>query len=123
MCRALNYSEHFLIFISAVIVCVSISAFASLVVIPIGITSSAVALNICLITAEIKKYKSIINNRRMKHDKIVLLVKAKLDTIEVLISDALINSYISHDSFASVNNPSREYNTMKKETKNSETFM
>ena len=59
----------------------------------------------------------------MKHDKIVLLVKAKLDTIEVLISKALINSYISHDSFSSVNNALREYNTMKKETKNPETFM
>ena len=39
--RVLNYVEHFLILISTVTGCISISAFASLVGIPIGITSSA----------------------------------------------------------------------------------
>ena len=42
----------------------------------------------------------------------------------VLISNALINSYIiSHDKFVSINNLLREYNEMKKEIKNSETSM
>ena len=44
----------------AVTGCVLIFAFASLVVIPTGITSSAVGIKICAITAGIKKYKSII---------------------------------------------------------------
>ena len=39
--------------------------------------------------------------------------KDKLNTIEVPISKALIDSYISHDEFASVNNVLREYNEMK----------
>ena len=39
--------------------CVSISAFASLVGISIGITSSAARLKICAITAGIKKYKPV----------------------------------------------------------------
>ena len=47
------------------------------------------------------------------HDKIVLLAKTKLDSNEVLISKALINSYISHDEFVSVNNVLREYDDMK----------
>ena len=34
---------------------------------------------------------------------------------------ALIDSYISHDEFVSVNNALREYNEMKKLIKNSET--
>ena len=42
-------------------------------------------------------------------------------TIEFLISKALINSYISHDEFISVNNVLREYNEMKEEKKNPET--
>ena len=50
----------------------------------------------------------------------MLLGKAKLDTIEVLISKALIDSYISHDEFVSVNNLLREYTDMKKETKSPE---
>ena len=45
----------YLFFFSAITVCVSISAFGSLVVIPIGVTSSAIRLKIRLITAGIKK--------------------------------------------------------------------
>ena len=48
-----NYIEQFLILASKITGCVSISAFASLVGIPIGITSSAIVLKICEITAGI----------------------------------------------------------------------
>ena len=37
-----------------------------------------------------------------KHDKKELLGKAKLDNNKVLISEALINFYISHGEFVSV---------------------
>ena len=49
----------------------------------------------------------------------VLLGKDKLNTIEVLISKALIDSYISQYEFVSANNLLREYNEMKKEIRNS----
>ena len=65
---------------------ISIPAFTSLIGIPIGITSSAMRLKICAITALIKKYKLII--KKKKHDKIVLLVKFKSNYIEVLICEA-----------------------------------
>ena len=91
MCKALKYFRHFLIFISAVSGFVSISAFSSLVGVPIGIKSSAVALKICAITTGIKKYYSIIKKKRKKQDKIVLLAKTKLNAIKILISKALIN--------------------------------
>ena len=60
VCTTLNYIEHFLILGSTITGCVSISAFASLVGIPVGITSSAIGLEICAITSGIKKLKSII---------------------------------------------------------------
>ena len=75
-----------LILASIVAHCVKISVFASLVCIPVGITSSTVGLKICAITTGIKMYKSIIKNNKEKHDKIVLLGKTKLDIIEDLIS-------------------------------------
>ena len=56
----LNYVEHLLILVSTVTGYVSISAFASLVCVPVGITTSAVGIKICVIIAGIKKYKSII---------------------------------------------------------------
>ena len=57
---ALNNIEHFLILGSKITGCVSIFAFASLVSVPIGITSSAIGLQICVTTAAIKKYKPTI---------------------------------------------------------------
>ena len=54
-CRFFNYIEHLIILISTVSGYVSISAFASLVGIPIGNTIYAIGLNICVITARIKK--------------------------------------------------------------------
>ena len=49
----------------------------------------------------------------------MLLGKDKLNIIEVMISKALIESYISHDEFLSVNDVLREYNEMKGESKSS----
>ena len=90
-----------------------ISAFASLAGILIGITSSAIGLKICAIAAGIKKYKSIIKKKKKKHDKIVLLAKSKLNSIEVLVSKALIDSVISHGEFVLINNVIKEYNKIK----------
>ena len=64
VCTSLNYIEHFLILASTITGCVFISAFASLVGVPIGITSSAIGLKFCAITAGIKKYKSIIKRKK-----------------------------------------------------------
>ena len=86
----MNYIEHLLIITG----CVSIFAFASLVGILIGITSSAIGLKICGITAGIKKFKSIIKKKKKKHDKILSLAKSKLNSVEVLISKALIDSLL-----------------------------
>ena len=52
------------------------------------------------------------------HDQIVLLAKSKLNGIEVLISQALIDSNISHDKFVLINNVVKEHGNMKEEIKN-----
>ena len=96
-CKNLNYEDNLIILSSTITGCVSISAFASLVCVSVGMTNSALGIKICAITAGIKKYKSIIKKKKKKHDKIVLLGKDKLNTIEFLISNDLIDSYITHD--------------------------
>ena len=63
-CRVLNYIDHLLIVISTITGCVSISVFASLIGIPIGITSSTIGLKICAITAGIKRHQSIIKKKK-----------------------------------------------------------
>ena len=71
----------------------------------------------------LQELKSIsqLSRKKKKHDKIVLLGKAKLDKIKVLTSKAFIDSYIGHDELVSVNNLFREYNEIKEEIKNPET--
>ena len=76
-----------------------------------------IRLNICVITAGTKKYKSISKKKKKKHDRIVLLSKSKLNSIEVLISTALIHLVISHDQCVLINNVLKEYNKMDEEMK------
>ena len=49
--------------------CVSISAFASLLDIPVGITSSAATIKFCILNVGIKKYKSVIKKNGKKNYK------------------------------------------------------
>ena len=53
----LNYSKHFLILVSAITECVSISVFVSLLGIPTGTTSSAIGLMSRATVAGIKTYR------------------------------------------------------------------
>ena len=71
-------------------------------------SSSAAGFKIYAITAGIKNYKSIIKKKKKNHDKIVFLAKTKLNSIEALISRALVDSYINHDESFSVSNVLRE---------------
>ena len=110
VCSTLNYTKYFLILVSAKW-CVSVLQVYR-------ITISAIGLDICAITAGIKKYKSVIKKKKKKHYKIVLLRKTKLNSIEYLIFKTLIDSYISHNKFVLVNNVLNEYVGMKEKIKN-----
>ena len=81
--------------------------------------NSAILLKICVITAGIKRYKPINKKNKKKHGKIVFLAKSKLNSIEFLISKALIYSNISHDEFVLINNVLKELYDTKEGIKNS----
>ena len=61
----------------------------------------------------------MIKKNRKKNDKIVLLAKSKLNSSEVLISKALLDSNISHVEFVLINNVITELHAMKEEIKKS----
>ena len=89
--------------------CWTCSSFASMLGIPIGITSSTIGLKICAIAAGVN---SLIKRKKKKHNKIVLSAKSK-NTMQVLISKTLIDSIISHDKFVLINNVQKEYGNLK----------
>ena len=109
VCTTLNYIERFLIRVSTITGSISISVFAFLLGIPIATTSSAIESKICAVVARTKRFKSIINKEKKKRDKTILLPKSKLNSMQVLISKALIDANISHDEFVSINNVLKEY--------------
>ena len=63
------------------------------------IKSSAIGLKICGTGAGIEKYNSKKKKEKEEYDKIVLLAKSKSNSIDVLISNALIDSNISHGDY------------------------
>ena len=69
-------------------------------------------------TAGIKKYKSIIKEKKKKHVKTVFFSRSKLNSAEALISKVLIDSDISYDEFVLINNALKEYTELKEEIKN-----
>ena len=66
------------------------------------------------LTTEIfKKLLSTTRNKKKKHDKIFMLAKSKLNNIETLISQALIDMEISHEEYISVLKEKNKYEKMK----------
>ena len=102
--QLINYIKHFSILASAITGYISISTFTSLLGIPLGITSSEIGLKMCVIAAGYKNYKPIIKKKKKKQNKIVLSAKTKLNSIEVLLSKALIDSNINHNKFVLISN-------------------
>ena len=68
---------------------------------PIGIVSVSFTLIFSLTTGIIKKLLSITKYKK-KHDKILIMAKSKLDSIETLVSLALIDIEISHEEFNAI---------------------
>ena len=50
-----------------------------------------------------------------KHNKIVMLTKSKLNSMEILISEALIDFEISHEEFKTIANEKEKYEKMKED--------
>ena len=92
-----DYIDKILIVLSATTGRVSIMSFTSIIGAPVGIASTSFTLIFSLTTGIIKKLLSITKSKKKKRDKILMLAKSKLDSIETLVSQALIDMEISHE--------------------------
>ena len=93
---AFDYIDNVLIVLSATSGGVSIISFTSIIGAPVGIASASFTLIFSLTTGIVKKLLNITRNKKKKHDKILMLAKSKLNSIETLVSQALIDMEISH---------------------------
>ena len=78
------------------------------------IASATFTLIFSLTAGIIKKLLRITRNKKKKHDKILVLAKTKLDSIETLVSQALIDMEISHEEFNAIIREKQKYERMKK---------
>ena len=73
--------------------------FASVFGAPVGIASASFTLIFSLRTGIVKQLLIIARNKKKKHNKILMLARSKLNSIESLISEALIDLQISHEEY------------------------
>ena len=110
---AFDYIDKILIVLSATTGRVSLCSFTSIVGAPGGIASASFTLIFSLTTGITKKLLNITRNKKKKHDKILMLAKGKLSSIETLISQALIDMDISHEEFITILKEKDKYEKMK----------
>ena len=108
-----DYIDQALIVLSATSGGVSIILFTSIVRAPVGIASAGLTLFFCLTTGRIKKLMNITRKKNKKHDKILMLAKSRLNSIEILVSQALIDMEINHEEFVTILKKKDNYETMK----------
>ena len=121
MCKKLSkyisffyyYFDKSLIVLSVTSGGVSIASFAAVIGAPIGITSASLSLAFSLCTGLVKKILKATRNKKKKHNKIVVLARSKLNSIESKISEALINNQISHEDFITTINEEINYRELK----------
>ena len=89
------------------------AAFAEVIGAPVGIASSSLSLAFSLSTGLVKKLLKTTRNKKKKHNKIVILARSKLNSVERKISEALINNQISHKDFLTIINEERNYRELK----------
>ena len=108
-----DYIDKILIVLSAATGGVSIVSFTSVIGLPVGIGNASFTLIFSLTTGIIKKLLNITRNKKKKHDKILMLAKSKLNSIDTLISQALIDMDISHEEFITILKEKDRYEMMR----------
>ena len=108
-----DFFDKSLIVLSVTTASISITSFGSVIVAPVGMMSASCSLAFSITTGIVKKLLKTTRNKKEKHDKIVLLARSKLNSIESKISEALINNEISHKDFMTITNEENKYRELK----------
>ena len=80
----------------------SIASYASVVRIPVSITGASLTLVFTIGTSISKSLLKLTKKRKKKHNKIIVLAKNKLNTIDTLLSSALNDREVSHEEFSNI---------------------
>ena len=115
---AFDYIDKILIVLSAASGVVSIVSFSSVIGVPAGIASASFTLIFSLATGIAQKLLNTTRKKKKKYDKILMLAKSKFNSIDTLISQALIDMDISREEFITILKEKDRYEMMKENLKN-----
>ena len=115
-----DYLDKIFITLSPSFGALSIASYASVVGIPVGITSASLTLIFTIVTGISKSLLKLTEKRKKKHNKIIALAKNKLNTIDTLLSSALNDSKISHEEFTNIITETNIYEDIKETIKDIE---
>ena len=99
---ASDYADKLFITLSASFGTLSIASYATVVGIPAGIVGASLTLIFTIATGVVKTLLNIMRKKKKKHNKIIALARSKLNIIENLISQPLINFEITHEEFSEI---------------------
>ena len=99
---AFDYADKLFITLSASFGTLSIASHATVVGIPVGIVGASLPLIFTVTTGVIKKLSNITTKKKNQHNKIIALARSKLNIIENLISQALIDFEITNEEFSKI---------------------
>ena len=108
-----DYFDKSLIVLSVTIGNISIASFATVIGAPVGIVSASFSLVFSISKGIIKKILKTTRNKKKKHNKIVMLARSILNSIESKISEALINNEIKHEGFTTIIDKEKKYRELK----------
>ena len=108
-----EYLGKSLIVLSVATGSISTASFATAIGAPVGIMSASCSLAFSITTGFVKKFLKTIRNKKKKHNKIVMLARSKLNSIESKISKALMDNEISHEDFETIINEEKKYRELK----------
>ena len=108
-----EYFSKSLIFLSVVASSISTASFATVIGAPAGIIGASCGLTFSITSGFVKKFLKTIRNKKKKHNKIVMLARSKLNSIEGKTSNALIDNEISHEDFMTILNEEKKYRELK----------
>ena len=113
MLLSLNYFDKSLIVLSETTGSISIASFANVVGALVGIISASFSLAFSIFIEITKKILKTTRNKKKKHNKIVMLARSKLNSIESKISKALVDNEIKHEDFTTIIDEEKKYRELK----------
>ena len=108
-----DYFDKSLIVLSVATGSIPIAWFAAVIGAPVRIMSASCSLAFSITTGFVKMFLKTIKNKKKKRNKIVMLTRSKLNSVESKISEALINNEISRENFMTIINKEKKYQELK----------